>query len=300
MALSQLDLHLLIALDALLRDRQVSRAAHRVGMSPPSMSRALHRLRIVFDDELLVRAGRGYQLTPVAEGLMGPVREILRLVEELGAEREFHPESDRRTFRIAAPDGMALLFAQRLNETFLREAPGLSLAIDPLVGRQTVEHLETGALDLALWSLGDEDRHLCQQPLYEDRVVGAVWAPRTDVGDRFTPEQFESLPRAHYYSRSHQRVGEQFPDWMASEDPPVRISARAHLLRLHLVRGTSLVAVTYDTMIRHLGELLELRAVELPFEVEPLHRGMVWHPRSSNDPAHRWLREQLAEIAATV
>jgi DNA-binding transcriptional LysR family regulator len=297
-SLGQLDLHLLVALDALLRERQVSRAANRAGISAPSMSRALQRLRIVFDDQLLARAGRGYQPTPVAESLIGPVREILRLVEQLGTDREFRPDTDRRTFRIAAPDSTGLLLAQQLTERMLRDAPGISLAIEPLIGRQTVDHLETGALDLAVWSLGSPDRRLCQEPLYDDLPVAAVWSPRTDVGDRLTPEQFELLPRAHYYSRGHHRLGEEFPDWLASEDPPVRISTRAHLLRLHLVRGTDLIAMTYDTMIRQLGDVLELRAVDLPFPTEPLQRGMVWHPRSTNDPSHRWLRDQLTEIAS--
>jgi LysR family transcriptional regulator, nod-box dependent transcriptional activator len=296
MAIGQLDLHLLVALDALLRERHVSRAAERVGLTPSGMSKTLQRLRTIFDDPLLARAGHEYRLTPMAEDLVEPVQEILWLMERLERGTEFQPERDRRTFRIAAHDS-AVLLVRPLLDRMLREAPGVSVSLEPPVGRPTAELLEAGELDLALRALDSVESRLCQEPLYIDRVVGAVWAPREDVRDRLTMEQFTSMPRVNYYWPEHRHLDERFPEWLTSEDLPVRVIARSPLLRLHVVRGTPLLAITYEKLAQSLAESAEVRTVELPFDAPSVQRGMVWHPRHTADPAHRWLREQLVEIA---
>src|SRR5215471_10447572 len=105
MNLAQIDLNLLVSLDALLAERHVTRASERVGLSQPAMSSALARLRILFGDELLVRVGREYQLTELALELREPLRQLLQLAEETVQRRpSFNPATDRRVFTVVASD----------------------------------------------------------------------------------------------------------------------------------------------------------------------------------------------------
>src|SRR5512134_3427954 len=110
MNLAQIDLNLLVALDALLSERHVTRAADRVGLSQPAMSGALARLRIMFHDELLVRVGREYQPTALALDLQEPLRQLLQLAEETVQRRpSFDPACDRRVFTVVASDYSAYM-----------------------------------------------------------------------------------------------------------------------------------------------------------------------------------------------
>src|SRR4051812_11588011 len=124
MNLSQVDLNLLVALDALLSERNVTRAGERVGLSQPAMSSALSRLRRLFQDELLVREGRVYELTLLAQELRDPLQNILEMIDQtIEKKPAFDPAVDKRTFTIVASDHMAFLVLQPLVRRLTMEAP---------------------------------------------------------------------------------------------------------------------------------------------------------------------------------
>src|SRR5215208_4035317 len=159
MNLAQIDLNLLVSLDALLTERHVTRAADRVGLSQPAMSSALARLRVMFGDELLVRVGREYQATALAHDLEEPLGQLLQLAEETVQRRpSFDPASDKRVFTIVASDYSAYLALRPLLTLVSKEAPGVTIQIR----RAATPELERSeaALKLGLWpspSLDDAD-----------------------------------------------------------------------------------------------------------------------------------------------
>lgn len=298
MNLAQIDLHLLVALDALLHERNVTRAGDRIGYSQPAMSNALKRLRAMFGDELLVRVGRNYYLTPLAQELGRPVEEILHLIEQTVKRRlDFDSVSDQRTFRIAASDHAEFLILQPLIQKIAAEAPGISLELASLRGRPTIRQLESGELDLGIWPVGMFENNLVQQKIYEDRWVCATWSGLEGIGESLSLQQFLALPFVAFNGAWYEYSGFQ-PQVKLPKGTRIQLAVEHHFLRLFQLRGTNLITVTNAALARKLADVAEVRAFEPPFETPPLVTVMLWHPRNTTDPAHRWLRDQVSEIAS--
>ena len=175
MNLRQFDLNLLVALDVLLTERNVTRAGERLFLSQPAVSGILARLRHAFQDELLVRVGRNLELTAFAADLAEPVHDAVRQIEDLlNLRRPFEPESAQWSFRVAASDYVVFLLLGTLLRSLTALAPNISvrfLALEPSAG----ERLAAGELDFAV--LPEElEPSLPSLPLFEDSWVCAVWA----------------------------------------------------------------------------------------------------------------------------
>src|SRR5690606_8243982 len=150
MNLRQFDLNLLLALDVLLKEKNVTRAAERLFMSQPAMSGMLARLRQAFDDELLVRVGRNLELTEFAEGIAGRVHQCVRELEELGDSKpSFSPISETRSFCIAASDYAVLLLFDPLMRRLAEGAPGISLHFVRL-DVEAGERIASGEIDFGI------------------------------------------------------------------------------------------------------------------------------------------------------
>jgi DNA-binding transcriptional LysR family regulator len=296
MNLTQVDLNLLVALDALLRERNVTRAGDRIGLSQPAMSSALFRLRRLFEDELLVREGREYHLTSLGQELLGPVQEILQMIEETIEKKPvFNPAVDKRAFTIAASDHMTFLVLQPLFARLDEEARGVTLQIQPLTA-------PPNAMDADL-IIGHETLRpdLQSQVLYRDRWACAIWRGNEEIGDYLTLEQYLSMPHLAYGAGVDQLTG--LADRAASAVHPTRrvtVTAETFFLLPFLLKGTRMVAFVHEGLGRRLAALSDIRLVTPPFDVPTMAETMFWHPRFTSDPAHRWLREQIATAAAGV
>ncbi|MGD9827872.1 MAG: LysR family transcriptional regulator, partial [Hyphomicrobiaceae bacterium] len=155
-SLRRIDLNLLVALDALLRERHVTRAAHAVGLSQPAMSSSLARLRHVFSDELLVRTATGMQPTPRAEALIEPVRQALAQIERaLASDRGFDAGASARHFAVRLSDLLGFLLLPRLMDRIARSAPRVGLDVKHLSPLRTIDALEKDEIDVAV-SMGLE------------------------------------------------------------------------------------------------------------------------------------------------
>lgn len=302
MNLSELDLNLLVALDTLLKERSVTGAGRRIGLSQPAMSRALSKLRHLFGDELLVRAGREYYLTSLAQELEGPVQEIMALISQTVQRRPFfNPAVDEHEFRIAASDYSTVLVLQPLLTLLADQAPKVKLKIRPLDGRVTVNQLESGGLDLGIWSAKVRSPLLQQESLYSDRLVYAVWIGATEYGEALTEQQSQEMPWVGHDTAGHDMTGLEgltSAPWGGSR--PAQVGIDGHLLRLLLVRGTCLITWTHERLGKRFAKLAEIRLLEPPFEAPALGEAMFWHPRRNVDPAHVWLRQQLIEVSAAL
>lgn len=299
MRLSRTDLNLLVALDALIAERNVTRAAERVHLSQPAMSGALSRLRRLFGDELLVRQGREYRLTALAMELREPLQDLLRLADETIQRRpQFDPATDARVFNVVASDYSAYLLVQPLLCRVSEEAPGVSIQV--LRSTRGEPEKMTSDLNLGLWpSPYPPDVELPYEILFHDRWVCAVWAGNEAVAHEITLDQYLRLPHVVYGLGLDEIQGTA--DRMVQDTHrPRRVlaSTDSFFLLPFLLEGTELVAFVHERFGRKLAETADLRLVRPLFETPPVTEAMYWHHRNTSDPAHRWLRSMLQEIAA--
>jgi LysR family nod box-dependent transcriptional activator len=292
MSLSQMDLNLLVALDALLREKNVTRAGEAIGLSQPAMSSALARLRRLFGDELMVRVGRDYHLTPLGLELRGRISEILHLIEQTVEHRpEFHPKTDTRRFKIAASDYATFLVLQPLLERVFLEAPGVSFEILPLPG---LDGLSTGDVDLGIWPAEvPASEQFASQILFYDKWVCAVWSGLPDIGDKLTMEKYLSLPHLSYGPGG---TGERAFNEMAIQRR-VELTMQSFFLLPFMLQGTHLVTLMHERLGKRMAEVADIRLLEPPFEPPVVSESMLWHPSRTSDPGHTWLREQLMAVA---
>ncbi|HVY63972.1 MAG TPA: LysR family transcriptional regulator [Gammaproteobacteria bacterium] len=300
MNLRQFDLNLLVALDVLLTERNVTRAGERLYLSQPAMSGILARLRHAFHDELLVRVGRNLEPTALALELAGPVRECVQQIEDLlNLRRPFEPASARWSFRIAASDYVVFLVLGPLLKALTARAPNVSVrfyALEPAAA----EKLAAGELDFAVLPAQIEE-HLPSAPLFEDSWICAVWSGHPHTRDRFTLEEFLAFPHLsfRFAGPDHGSVAESYLEQMGCERRIVA-STESFATAPFLLRETPLVTLVPRRLGERLREAAGIRLVEPPFEVPPLREKLIWSPRFTASAPHAWLRAQLGEVAAAL
>ncbi|EJN09976.1 LysR family transcriptional regulator [Herbaspirillum sp. YR522] len=298
--MSDPDLNLLIALDALIAEASVAGAARRLGLSASAMSRTLTRLRTLTGDPLLVRAGRRMVLTPGAEALRERATNVVH--EARSMLRPSSPASDisslERTFTIRANDGFVEAFGAALIEAITAAAPGLRLCFAPKVEKSPLP-LRDGSADLEIGVVSGMGPEVRVQALFRDRFVAVV--------RRGHPiEAWRSVSAARYAACGHVVTSRR-----GRSHGPVDVALQALGLTRRIVaivpsfpaalavaRCSDLVALVPASYLRPLPGKQPLGpdttyAFELPVKTEPITISQMWHPRLELDPAHRWLREQV-------
>jgi DNA-binding transcriptional LysR family regulator len=296
--LARLDLNLLVALDALLEQRSVTRAAAQMGLSQPALSASLARLRRHFDDELLTRTGNSYRLTPLAVQLKELVRIALTGVERVFvAQPEFAPASSRREFSLLVSDYVVAVLGDTLARLLAGEAPHARLRLTTNTPDQ-VDRAEQVMLttDLLLMPHGFLTG-LSHRDLYRDEWVCLVSAERTDVGDVLDAHHLRTLPWVVSFHGPTAATPAARQLRMLGVEPRVQVITESFLTVPGLVAGSERIAL----LQRRLVELLPLdtgvRAVGLPFEIAPLIEAMWWHPVFDDDPEHAYLRGLVQRAA---
>jgi DNA-binding transcriptional LysR family regulator len=296
MNLRQFDLNLLVALDALLSERNVTRAGERLFLSQPAMSGILARLRHAFHDELLVRVGRNLELTALATELARPVHECVQQIEDLlNLRTPFSPDNARWSFRIAASDYVVFLLLRPLLQA-LTVAPNISVrffALDSAAG----ERLGAGDVDFAV--LPDEfEQSTPSVPLFEDTWICAVWSGHPHTKERFTADEFLALPHLSFRlgGVDHGSVAETYLTQIGCERRIVA-STESFATAPFMLRETSLVTLMPRRLGERLREAADIRLIEAPFEVPPLREKLIWSPRFTASAAHTWFRNRLVDVA---
>lgn len=302
MRVNQVDLNLLVALDALLSERSVTRAAERLYVGQSAMSASLARLRNVFNDPLLVRGGRSLSvLTPLAESLVEPVREVLGSIEHLLTQRsDFDPAVDGRSFTIAASDYATLVLLRHVLESLDADAPKLRLTIAPLVA-DFVPLLERGEIDFAVLprELNAPTSGYGERVLFQDRFVCVAWGENPLISETLTLEGLATLPYLGYEGHLMQSLAETWLD-EAGVHRNVEATAQTFVLGPLLIRGTRLISVVHERVALELEPVANCRILELPLTLPPVTETLIWNARFEEDPAHRWMRDRIASVAATV
>ena len=295
MNLARLDLNLVIALRALLEERNVTRAGRRVGLSQPAMSAALGRLRRHFDDELLARVSGGYELTPLGSALLERTANACEMLERVfSSQSEFDPETETREFTLLGSDYGTMIFGAELARTLHHEAPGIRLIFQqstPAVVESTGTLLST--VDGLLLPHGIIDDFPAVE-LFQDKWVCIVADDHPDVGEALTMDDLARLPWAVYQRPYDAPVTRQLS--MIGISPQVEVSVQTFQLLPHFVAGTRRVALIQERLATLLAGTAAVRIMPCPFAAVPLQEALWWHPLHARDAAHSWLREVCARV----
>lgn len=291
--LRRVDLNLLVALDAVLAERNVTRAAERLSIGQSAMSSTLGRLRRLFGDPLLVREGRGLTPTPLGLSLEQPVREALdHLREVLVLGTEFHPATDARAFTIAASDYVVLTFLHPLLADLNRVAPHVGLYVKPTLPDFEIA-LRRRDLDLLIvpQTMFDTYSRHGHALLFEDDWVCAVASDNPEVGSTITLDQLQTLPYIATTSGSYPSAVERQLDVMGI---PRRTEISVGLaIAPRLLPGTGLVTFLPRRLATLVADDVRIRIVPAPLELAPLRQMLVWPRALDADPAHRWVKTYL-------
>jgi DNA-binding transcriptional LysR family regulator len=298
--LAQLDLNLLRALDALLAERHVTRAAARLALTQSAASRALARLREELGDPLLVRGPSGALLPTARADQLGPV--VRRALEELAAAwrgEVFDPRTSQRRFTVTGADYAELVLLPGLVARLAELAPGVQLVFVPMPPDLNGA-LASGAVDAMLAPHGMPGAGLYQRQLFDESFVVAMRAGHPAATGKLTLDRFCSL--------SHLLIAPRGNPGGAVDDALAKLGRRRHvavsvphfLVAPHVIAASDLVVTMAMRMVAAFSSMFDLvtRAPPLPVPGFSIH--LQWHERTHSDAAHRWFREQVAHVASHV
>jgi DNA-binding transcriptional LysR family regulator len=297
MNLRTVDLNLLVALNALLTELHVTRAADRIGLSQPAMSNALSRLRHIFKDELLVRTPSGMQATPRALELTESTRQILKQIERVfDSDSGFDPAATDRRFTLRLSDLLSVLLLPSLTASLLGEAPKVSLDVIHISPVRTVEALEKDEIDLAV-SMGlvhsnairsevlMTDRMVCvmrrSHPLAEADLTLEAFLTSRQLRVAMSPTDLRFVDDVLAREGHGRDVALNLPHWLTVP---------------HILRQCDLVSVMPERLAVALASP-NLVARVLPFASAPFEWSLYWHRRHDGNPAIQWLRRRITQAA---
>ena len=295
MNLSALDLNLLVALDALLLEANVSRAATRIGLSQPAASHALQRLRDVLGDPLLVRVGARMELTPRAQALRGPLAQALDQVRGLFIPDGFDAISSERRFRLMMPDLAVELLVPALMEKITARAPNVQLDIVPWRGPAIMTAEFARTLDLVI-SIGNAFKGFHRQLLYTDRDALAVRQAHPVGAKLGRRDAF--LQARHVAVVIRGRNVDLIDEWLRTKgiERHIALVVPGYIEALHVVARTDLVAFVPKRLIAALAKPLSLKAVAPPLDPGIDEQFMFYPTPAQFDPGLIWLRNLVLEI----
>ncbi|MEU6536840.1 LysR family transcriptional regulator [Streptomyces sp. NPDC047000] len=297
----KLDLNLLLSLDTLLKERNVTRAAQVLSLSQPAVSAALGKLRRHFGDELLHRVGNHFELTPLGEQLLertdGALDGVQRVFDTVA---RFDPAATTRAFTVMMSDYVTAAFGAPLAEAVAEQAPGARLRF---------QNSNTQAIDNATRTLRGIDcmvlpygflSDLPSATLFEDTWVCVVWRGNTEIGDRATVDDLRRLPWVVTTDRAAAFTPAARQLRLIGVEPRVQLVVESFLTVPFMVAGTNRVALLQKRAALMTAGTAGLRVFPCPWDTVPLVEALWWHPVNRADPAHCWLRRTMTDVAAAL
>lgn len=300
MNLRDVDLNLLAAFEALLLDRQVTRAARRLGVGQPAMSDLLRRLRALFGDVLFVRVSGGIHPTPKALALANDILPLLaRLREVMGSQVAFAPQEAEATFRVASTDYTTLVLLPGLMALLRAEAPGIDLHIRSYDKDAIGDILDRGVVDLALGTFARPPPGAVRKALCRERFVGLV---RRDhpalVEGRMDLSSFAACAHALVSVRDDARGVVDAALEAAGMRRRVALVVPYMLLVPGVLKASDLVATLPERAARQAGT--DVVQFDLPIRLATWSVEMLWNPAARTNEAARWLRDAVKRVATGV
>jgi DNA-binding transcriptional LysR family regulator len=310
MNIENFDLNLLVCFDALMRERNVSRAAEQLNISQPAMSNSLKRLRALLDDPLLVRTTRGMEPTERALELEPLIRQSLSFAEAaLSPTDHFTPATSQRVFRILVSDYVEGTLISSLVRYLQEHAPNITLDVLTL-SDASFQDLEKGKVDLAINRFDDIPQSFYQRLIWGDSfsclvneghplitnntleqylASGHIWVSKTGIG----------VATGMTQENSHKRGWVDDALTALQCERQIRVFTRHYQIVPLLVNRTDLIATLPTRAAYSYSSYKELVVLEPPFEIKPIEVKMVWSPLLHHNSAHQWIRRALVDLAQT-
>jgi len=289
----QLDGQILHCFLVILEEGSVSKAAERLDVTQSAVSHTLAKLRKLLGDPLFIRAGQGLTPTEKALSLKKPAQDALDNLKALMDQRPFDPKTEDLHFVIAANDMQRDLILPNLAREVRKEGVKLSLEVKPS-GVPSVSLLRDDRCDLILTPLPPDAPDLIQQKLFSGEMKCFYDAKHTEPPVSIEAYLAAEHVEVHFVLGGVAHDVLKAPSLPYMPKPTITVSNFAGIPPF--IRGTDMLATEIEFM--HLSSLHELDMTSLPFKTEPVSIYMVWHERSQNDPAHKWLREKVKQICS--
>ena len=306
------DLNLLVVFDALMRERNVTRAGERIGMSQPAMSNALNRLRYLLKDDLFIRGPKGMRPTPRALDISGPLRESLTSIQSILDPIDFNPAEATSTLRLAMADYAASLILPPLSARIGKNAPNINLRVHSNANLDAQGLLDRGEIDFAVGYYDDYPERFGGVTMFEENYV-LVMRPdhplaHLQADSQDNSQAGKSVSMEDFIGATHLRVPGTGDDdgfleaLLKEKDQTRRVAMTVHqfLAVPHILLNSDLVMTLAARMARRFEKENNLHIAPLPYIRSPVHLTLIWHKQLSNHPLHDWMRLQLQEICKTV
>lgn len=297
MNLSKVDLNLFIVFDAIYTEANLTRAGQIVGITQPAVSNALARLRETFNDPLFVRTAQGMVPTPMAQNIIGPVRNALSLLRvSVQESRTFNPLQANKTYRISMTDLTEEIILPPLFQRLRRQAPAVQIESFLSKRRETTKELAAGRLDFAVDAPLNTDPQVRHVKLLSDRYVCALRKGHPLAKDKLTLDEYMSLTHIHISSR---RSGLGYVDLTLGKmgiQRKIALRSQHYLMASMVMQKTDMAMTVPERFARS----HDLHYVGVPVEVPAVETHLYWHESTDQDPANRWMREQMIELAQQV
>jgi DNA-binding transcriptional LysR family regulator len=293
--LRQADLNLLVAFTAVAEERNITRAASRLLLSQPAVSRALQRLRDMFHDDLLIRTSNGYEPTPKGERLLQDLATMLPRLDRLMAGGDFDPSTEDANFRIAATNHAALLLVPPLYNSVLSKPTKVNFSFLPLHAGQ-YEALEKGRLDLVLNADHDTSTfHLNKEVIFDVDFVCVV--SRKSKFER-------AITLKQYVAAEHVAVDiiggvQTHPDKHLAaigEKRRCPLVVAQHTVAMRVAAATDMIATVPRRMALLEAPRKTTKILAAPAAIGSFKYAMIWHERMQTDAANVWLRSTIREL----
>lgn len=295
--IKNIDLNLLKALDALLDERNVTRAAERLSLTQPAMSGMLTRLRESFNDPLFVRSQRGVVPTQRALELAGPVKQVLAEIAVLLTPAEFDPATAEMTLSIAATDYALQAVAVPFVLELKKRAPRIRVALLPIENENLHAQLERGDIQFVLLSPANCPPDLHARRLFDEEYVCVMRAEHPAAKTPLSLDEFCELEHALFSYNGGCFSGATDEALVKiGRERQVVLSVKSFLVMTNIVRASELISVVPKRLVEHLEGLV---MQDTPLPVEGFALVAAWHERTHKDPAQRWVRELLFELFVT-
>jgi len=300
--LATIDLNLLVAFDALLAERSVTKAAARVGLGQSAMSHNLARLRRLFDDELLVRSHEGMRPTPRALSLADPLRIALSDIQALVTRAdEFDPATTKRTFRIALPDSTEMLFGPELLDFVCKTAPGIRLRFYSTDERQLLEEIDSDRIDLGIGigTLKHGQVHHKRKLLGTESYLCLFNPAKVKLKPPITLEEYVRYPHVLTSLRKGERgVVDDALEKIGLSRKVAVITPRFVAVPF-LVAGAPVLTTMHARLAQFFADELNLARSPVPVDLPEVQISMLWHSSYDSDPGHAWLRKTIVDLRDT-
>lgn len=299
--LYSLDLNLLLVLDAMMRAGSVSKAAEEVGLTQPSMSNALTRLRTFFGDPLFVRSDGAMRPTPLALQMAQPVQEALEQIRRaIEDKRHFDPQTSGRRFSICMNEMGQRVFMPKIVARFSEIAPGIDLETVEMTSQQAQAALPNAEVDLVIGYFSDFGPNFFRQRVTSGHYVAVARKGHPQVDGTLTLAAYLNASHISYVPPlgSHAALDVLLAQEFMKHGMRRRVALRvAHSLGIpKIIASSDLIMTVPSVLAQAFAETAEMQVLDLPFDIPRIEIYQYWHARYHHDPANQWLRAQFKSL----